>query len=127
MKKQATSGSPFENSIGFCRATRIGNIVAVSGTAPINFDGSTAHVGDVYGQTKVCLDIIKEAIQRVDGRFTDIIRTRIFLKDISQWEKAAKAHGEYFSEIKPVCTFVEVSRFIDEDWLVEIEADCVVH
>jgi enamine deaminase RidA (YjgF/YER057c/UK114 family) len=114
-----------ENIIGFSRAVKVGNIIAVAGTAAINPDGSTACPGDVYGQTKCCIGIMKKAIEEAGGRLEDVIRTRILLKDISNWEEAAKAHGEYFSDIKPVCTFVEVKGFVRKDWLVETEADCV--
>lgn len=121
-----SSGSEYEKPIGFSRAVRIGNIISVSGTAPIAQDGTTAHQNDLYNQTKRCLEIMEKAIIDAGGQLENVIRTRIFLKDISDWEKAAKAHGEYFSTIRPACTFVEVSRFIRDDWLVETEADCVM-
>ena len=121
-----SSGSPYEKSIGFSRAVRIGNAIAVAGTAPISFDGGTESEGDLYGQTRRCIEIMKAAIEQAGGTIEDVIRTRIMLKDISQWQEAARAHGEYFSEIRPACTFVEVSRFIDPLWLVEMEADCII-
>ena len=121
-----SSNSPFESGIGFSRAVRIGNQIAVAGTAPILEDGSTAFPGDVYQQTKRCLQIMEEAIIQAGGRLEDVIRTRIYLKDVSRWKEAAKAHGEFFTNIRPACTFLEVSRFIDADWLVETEADCVL-
>ncbi len=126
MRKNVSSGSPFEKPIGFSRASRIGNHISVSGTAPIAPDGSTAHTGDVYQQTKHCLKITKSAIEEAGGKIENVIRTRIMLTDISRWKEAAKAHGEFFSEIRPACTFVEVKGFINQDWLVEIEADCVI-
>jgi enamine deaminase RidA (YjgF/YER057c/UK114 family) len=125
MRKLVSSGSHLEEPIGFSRACRVGNMISVSGTAPIK-NGETACVGDVYGQTKYCLELSMQAIQEAGGNPTDIIRTRIMLTDISRWEEAAKAHGELFSTIKPACTFVEVSRFIDPAWLVETEVDCVL-
>ncbi len=112
-----------EEPIGFSRAVRIGNVIAVSGTAAIAPDGSTACPDDVYGQTKYCLEIMRKAIEGAGGQLEDVIRTRIMLKDISKWEEAAKAHGELFSGIRPACTFVEVKGFIDAGWLVETEAD----
>lgn len=115
-----------EKPIGFSRAVRIGNIISVSGTAAIASDGSTAYPDDVYGQTKCCIEIMKKAIEEAGGRLENVIRTRIMLKDISRWEEAAKAHGEFFSKIRPACTFVEVKGFIRADWLVETEADCVL-
>ena len=125
-RRNISSGSQFEKPIGFSRAVRIKNFISVSGTAPISSDGSTAFPNDLYNQTKYCLKIIKKAIEDAEGHLSDVIRTRIMLTDISDWQEAAKAHGEFFSEIRPACTFLEVKRFIDPSWLVEIEADCVV-
>jgi enamine deaminase RidA (YjgF/YER057c/UK114 family) len=125
-RKNISSGSPFESEIGFSRAVRIGNTISVSGTAPIAPDGSTAHVGDLYGQTKYCLEIIEKAIEEAGGTLEQVIRTRVMLTDISRWEEAAKAHGEFFGEIRPASTFVEVKGLINSEWLVEIEADCVL-
>jgi len=126
-RKNVSSGSPFEKPIGFSRAVRIGDVIAVSGTAPLLADGSTASKGDVYGQTKRCLEIMQKAVEEAGGNLKDVIRTRIMLVDISTWKKAAQAHGEVFSEIRPACTFVEISGLINNDWLVETEADCVLY
>lgn len=109
-----SSGSQYEKPIGFSRAVRIGNIISVAGTAPIAPDGTTDHPNDLYNQTKRCLEIMKKAINDAGGQLDNVIRTRIFLKNISDWEKAAKAHGEYFSEIRPACTFIEVKGFIKD-------------
>lgn len=125
MRKLVSSGSYLEEPIGFSRACRIGNQVAVSGTAPI-LDGKAAYIGDVRGQTKLCLDIAVTALKEAGGSLSDVIRTRIMLVDIRCWEEAARAHGEFFSDIRPACTFVEVKGFIDPDWLVEVEMDAVV-
>jgi enamine deaminase RidA (YjgF/YER057c/UK114 family) len=125
VRKLISSGSPFEPRIGFSRAVRVGPIVAVSGTAPIAPDGSVAAPGDVYGQTRRCLEIIARAIGEAGLGLQHVIRTRVMLTDISRWEEAARAHGEVFSGVKPASTFVQVSRLIDPGWLVEIEADCV--
>ncbi len=119
-----SSGSPMEKPIGFSRATRIGDVIAVAGTAAIGPDG-TVGVGNVYEQTKYCIEIMKKAIEEAGGSLSDVIRTRIMLVDIGTWKEAAKAHGEYFTDIRPVCTFVEVKGFINPEWLVETEADCV--
>lgn len=124
MRKNISSGSYLEEPIGFSRACRIGNYIAVSGTAPIE-EGKTVHIGDVYKQTKFCLELSILAVEKAGGNIQDVIRTRIMLTDISCWKDAAKAHGELFSTVKPACTFVEVSRFIDKEWLVETEIDCV--
>lgn len=125
-KQLVSSGSPFEKSIGFSRAVRVGNTITVSGTAPIAPGGGTAYPGDLYRQTLTCIEIIKNAMESAGGALSDVIRTRIMLTDIDRWQEAAKAHGEFFGEIRPASTFVEVSRFLDADWLVEIEADAVV-
>ncbi len=125
-RQNISSGSPLETPIGFSRATRISNVIAVAGTAPLAIDGSTASPGDVYGQTRRCLEIMAEAIEKAGGAISDVIRTRIMLTDISRWQEAARAHGEFFSQIRPACTFVEVKGFIRQDWLVETEADAVL-
>lgn len=101
-RKNVNYGQPLEKEIGFSRAVRVGNIIAVTGTAPIAPDGSTASPGDVYGQTKRCLEIIKDVLEKAGGRLEDVIRTRIYLKDMETWKDAAKAHGEVFASIQPV-------------------------
>jgi enamine deaminase RidA (YjgF/YER057c/UK114 family) len=123
---RTSSGSPYEASIGFSRAVRSGRLIAVAGTAPIATDGSTAFPGDLYRQTLRCLEIIKAAIEQAGGRLEQVIRTRVMLTDISCWKDAGRAHGEFFGDIRPACTFVEIKGLIDPDWLVEIEADCIV-
>jgi enamine deaminase RidA (YjgF/YER057c/UK114 family) len=125
MRKLISSGSPFEPQIGFSRAVRVGPFVAVSGTAPIAPDGTVASPGDLYGQTKRCLEIIAKAIGDAGLTPGSVIRTRVMLTDVSRWKEAAKAHGEFFGSIRPASTFVEVKGLIDRGWLVEIEADCV--
>ena len=115
-----------EPVIGFCRAARVGDLIAVAGTAPIAADGGPHAPGDVYGQTRRCLEIMADAIKAAGGRLEHVIRTRIFLVRIESWREAARAHGEVFADIRPACTFVGGARFIDPDWLVETEADCVV-
>lgn len=126
-RKLVSSGSPLEPEIGFSRAVRVGPYIAVAGTAPIGADGRAAHTGDFYAQTKMCIEIAIKAVEEAGGKLEDVLRTRIMLIDIEQWREAARAHGEVFSEIRPVCTFVQVSRFIDPEWLVEIEMDCVTY
>ena len=127
MRKLVSSGSPLEPRIGFSRAVRVGPYVAIAGTAPIAPDGSVAAPGDVYGQTRRCLEIVAQAVVDAGLSMGDVIRTRVMLTDIGRWEEAARAHGEVFGTIKPACTFVEVKGFINREWLVEIEADCVSH
>ena len=127
MKRQRiSSGSRYEQPIGLSRAVRVGPWIAVSGTAPISRDGSPAFPGDVYRQTKLCLDIMLRAIQDAGGTVESVIRTRVMLVDITTWQDAARAHGEVFGNIRPACTFVQIGRFIDPAWLVETEADCYI-
>lgn len=125
-RRLVSSGSPLEPRIGFSRAVRVGPLLAVAGTAPIAPDGGVCAPGDVHGQTMRCLEIIAAAVEEAGMTLADVVRTRVMLTDISRWEEAAKAHGEYFGEIRPACTFVEVKGFIHPGWLVELEADCFV-
>jgi enamine deaminase RidA (YjgF/YER057c/UK114 family) len=112
--------------MGFSRAVRVGNLIAVSGTAPLADDGTTVCAGDLYGQTKRCLEIISRAIGQSGGNLEHVIRTRVMLTDISRWQEAARAHGEVFGSVRPACTFIGVGQLLSPDWLVEIEADCVI-
>ena len=125
-RKNVTYNQPLEKEIGFSRAVRIGNIIAVTATAPIAKDDSVNTPGDMYGQTKRCLEIIKDVIEQAGGKLEDVIRTRLFLKDMNRWKEAAKAHGEFFSKVQPACGFIGASAFINPEWLIEIEADCVL-
>ncbi|MEM9716694.1 MAG: RidA family protein [Pseudomonadota bacterium] len=120
------SGSYLEPIIGFSRAVRVGNHVSVAGTAPIAEGGGTAGVGDVYAQTKRILEIIETALGDAGASMADVVRTRVMLTDATTWEQAAKAHGEAFADIRPACTVVEVTGFVDPDWLVELEVDAIV-
>ena len=125
MRMCVSSGSPWEPRIGFSRAVRIGPWLAVSATASVAIDGSVVAPGDVYGQTKFCLEIIAQAIREAGMTNADVIRTRVMLADITTWPEAARAHGEMFGGIRPACSFIEVKAFIEPEWLVEVEADCV--
>ena len=124
-RKSVSSGSYLEPILGFTRAVRIGPHIAVAGTAPILAEGGTAAKGDVYGQTIRCLEIIEKAIVDAGGTLSDVVRTRIMLTDMTHWREAARAHGEYFAEIRPATTVVQVVGFVDPDWLVELEADAI--
>lgn len=126
IRQNIASGSPFEGVIGFSRAVRVGHHIAVSGTAPIGPDGSTVGVGDAYRQAKRCLEIIAQALEDAGASLQDVVRTRIFLKNMEDWEEVARAHAEAFRNVRPASTVVQVSRFVDPEWLVEIEADAVV-
>lgn len=125
-RRNISSGSYLEPKIGFSRAVRIGDMVAVGGTAPIAAGGGTDCIGDAYGQTQRCLEIALTALAEAGGVPEDVIRTRIILTDITTFDAAARAHAEVFSDIRPVTTVMEVSAFVDPDWLVEIELDAIV-
>lgn len=125
-RKLYTSGSPYEKTFGFSRAVKVGNILAISGTGPIAPDGSTASVGDAYGQAMRCLEIIKNAIEEAGGRIENVIRTRIYITDAAVQDDVGRAHGEYFSKIRPAATMVVVKGLVRSDWFVEIEADCLL-
>ena len=126
LRQNISSGSPYEDRIGFSRAVRISNMIAISGTAPIDSEGKTMHPGDPYNQMKDCLEIIERAIKEAGGRMVDVIRTRVLLTDIANWEEAGRAHAEYFNDIKPAISIYGVNRLIGEDWLVEVEAYCYI-
>lgn len=124
MRKNISSGAPWEDIVGYSRAVRVGNTVEVSGTAPVKdgqVSGETA-----YEQTKVCLEIIEEALKKAGATLNDVVRTRMFVTDISKWEEIGKAHGEFFSSIKPATAMLEVSQLIDPKMLIEIEATAVI-
>lgn len=126
MRKLISSGSPYEPKVGISRAVRVGSMITVAGTAPLGPDGSTVARGDAAGQGRRCLEIIAAALEAAGASLRDVVRTRILLTRIDDWQAVAGVHGEFFREIRPVNTIMQVSRFIDPDWLVEIEADAVV-
>jgi enamine deaminase RidA (YjgF/YER057c/UK114 family) len=113
--------------IGFSRAVRVGDLVFVSGCAPIAADGSVAAPGDMKGQTKRCLEIIEAALRQAGAEMRHVVRTRVFLTDMSRWKEAGEAHGEAFRDIEPACSFLGTSALINPGWLVEVEADAVVN
>lgn len=121
-----SSGSPYESIIGFSRAVRAGNFVAVGGTAPIGPDGETVAPEDPAGQARRCIEIIKAALEEAGSGLEDVVRTRVLLKRIEDWEAVAGVHAEYFSDIRPVETIMQISTFVDPGWLVEIEVDAVI-
>ena len=121
-----STGSPYEPKVGISRAVRSGKVIAVTGTAPLGPDGKTISIGDASGQARRCLEIIKAAIEGLGGKMSDVIRTRILLTRIDDWEKVALVHGEFFTDIRPANTIMQVVRFIDPNWLVELEADAIV-
>ena len=120
------TGAPWESRVGYCRAIRAGSHIAVSGTAPVGDDGEVVGVGDAYAQAKRCIEIMEKALAEAGAELADVVRTRMFVTDISQWEAIGRAHGEAFGEIRPATSMVEVTALIDPDMLVEIEADAIV-
>lgn len=126
MRQLVSSGSPYEPRIGISRAVRAGFLVAVAGTAPLGPDGRTVGVGDPVAQARRCLEIVAAALEEAGASLRHVVRTRILLTRIEDWEGVAAVHGEFFRDIRPVNTIMQVSRFVDPAWLVEIEADAVI-
>jgi isochorismate pyruvate lyase len=127
MRFQRTfSSAPWEAKVGYCRALRAGNHVFVTGTAPVDAQGDTVAPGDAYGQARRCLEIVAEALEDLGASLQDVVRTRLFVTDIEQWEAYGRAHAEAFADHPPCTTMVEVKRLIAPDMLIEIEADAVL-
>jgi enamine deaminase RidA (YjgF/YER057c/UK114 family) len=126
MRHLVSSGSPYEPRIGISRAVRVGALVSVAGTAPIGPDGRTVGSGDPAAQARRCLEIITTALEAAGASLRHVVRTRILLTRIDDWEQVAAVHGECFRDIRPANTIMQVARFVDPTWLVEIEADAVI-
>ena len=125
-RQRVSSGSPFEPRLGISRAVRAGRIISVSGTAPLGPDGRTVAPGDAARQARRCLEVIRDALAQAGAGLSDVIRTRTLLLHIEDWEAVGAVHGEFFKDIRPTSTVMQVVRFIDPDWLVEFEADAVM-
>ncbi len=125
-KRHYHSGTKWESIVGYSRAIRVGNMIFVTGTTATDEHDEVVGVGDAYGQTIQIIRNIERALKSLDASLNDVIRTRMFVTDISLWQEYGRAHGEFFREIKPCTTMVEVSRLIDERMLIEIEADALV-
>ena len=125
-RRTVSANRPWEKIVGYSRAVRVGNVVEVSGTAPAGADGEILGGDDVETQTREVLRIIGEALKEAGASFADVVRTRVYMKDVSRWEEAGRAHGEVFRDIRPANTIVRVSGFVDAAILVEIEATAIV-
>lgn len=121
-----SSGSKWEPTVGYSRAVRVGNLVFVSGTAPVAEGGGTHAPGDAYAQTKRCLEIILKALGEAGASAKDVVRTRMFVTDISRSDEYGRAHGEVFGDIRPATAMIGVATLIEPDMLIEVEADAVI-
>ena len=126
IRQNIHSGAPWEPKVGYSRAVRTGNLVAVSGSAPVSDDGKLVGKGDAYAQAVRCIEVIESALAAAGGSLEHVYRTRMFVTDIDLWEDIGRAHAEAFGAVPPATSMVEVSRLIDPDMLVEIEADALL-
>ncbi|MEM7714595.1 MAG: RidA family protein [Cyanobacteria bacterium P01_A01_bin.68] len=119
------SGASWESTVGYCRAIKAGNNIYVSGTAPVAEDGSVFAPGDAYAQAKRCFQIVQKALQDLNADINHVVRTRMYVTDISRWAEFGKAHQEFFAENPPASTMLEVKSLIDSAMLIEVEVDAV--
>src|SRR5215210_833989 len=119
-RRRVSSGSPYEAIIGISRAVRAGDFISVAGTAPLDAEGRTCAPGDAASQARRCFEIVARALEELGARLSDVVRTRILLTRIEDWEAVARVHGEFFRDARAANTIMQVSRFIDPDWLVEV-------
>ena len=121
-----SSGAKWENIVGYSRAVRIGNTIEVTGTVAVGDNGEVVGKGNAYEQTKYIIEKIIKVLERAGGTLNDVVRTRMFVTDIGRWEEYGKAHGEFFKEIKPCTSMIEISALIDPECLIEIEATAII-
>lgn len=119
-------GNPYEEIVGFARAVRVGPYVSIGGTAPIGEDGLTVGIGDAAAQARRCFEIVRTALQQAGASLSDVVRTRVMLTDIANFHAVAAVRKEFVGAYKPVDTVVEISRFINPDWLIEVEVDAII-